>query len=53
MIKSRRMGRAGHVPPFGEKRNARRIFVGKSEGKIPLRRLYVSGRIILKWVLEK
>jgi hypothetical protein len=38
MIKSRRMGRAGHVARMGEKRNACRIFVGKPEGKRPLGR---------------
>jgi hypothetical protein len=38
MIKSRRMRWAGHVARMGEKRNAYRILVGKSEGKRPLRR---------------
>jgi hypothetical protein len=38
MIKSRRMRRAGHVVRMGEKRNANRLFAGKSEGKIPLGR---------------
>jgi hypothetical protein len=38
MIQSRRMGWAGHVARVGEKRNAYRIFVGKSEGKRPLGR---------------
>jgi hypothetical protein len=32
MIKSRRMGWAGHVAQMGEKRNAYRILVGKPEG---------------------
>jgi hypothetical protein len=36
MIKSRRMRWAGHVARRAEKRNAYRIFVGKSEGKRPL-----------------
>jgi hypothetical protein len=36
MIKSRRMRRAGHVARVGEKRNAYRILVRKSEGKRPL-----------------
>jgi hypothetical protein len=38
MIKSRRMRRAGHLARIGEKRNAYRILVGKSEGKRPLGR---------------
>jgi hypothetical protein len=41
MIKSRR---AGHVAGMGEKRNAYRILVGKSEGKRPL------GRLRRRWV---
>jgi hypothetical protein len=36
MIKSRRMRWAGHIARMGEKRNAYRILVGKSEGKRPL-----------------
>jgi hypothetical protein len=35
---------AGHVARMGKKRNAYRIFVGKSEGKIPL------GRSRRRWV---
>jgi hypothetical protein len=41
MIKSRRMRWAGHVvrcSTHGKKRNAYRFFVGRSEGKIRLRR---------------
>jgi len=38
MIKSRRMGRAGHVARMGERGVAYRILVGKSEGKRPLGR---------------
>jgi hypothetical protein len=33
IIKSRRMRWAGHVARMGEKRNAYRLFVGKTEGK--------------------
>jgi hypothetical protein len=33
MIRSRRMRWAGHVARMGEKRNAYRLLVGKSEGK--------------------
>jgi hypothetical protein len=36
MIKLRRMRWAWHVARMGEKRNARRILVGKPEGKKPL-----------------
>jgi hypothetical protein len=36
MIKSRRMRWAGHVARMGEKRNAYRNSVGKTEGKRPL-----------------
>jgi hypothetical protein len=34
MIKSRRMRWAGHVARMGEKRNAYRIVVGKTTGKM-------------------
>jgi hypothetical protein len=44
IIKSRRMKLARHVARIGEKRNACRILVGKSEGKIPL------GRPRRRWV---
>jgi hypothetical protein len=36
MIKTRRMRWAGHVKRMGEKMNACRILVGKSEGKRPM-----------------
>jgi hypothetical protein len=38
MIKSRRMGWAGHIAHTGEKRNACRNLKGKPEGKRPLGR---------------
>jgi hypothetical protein len=44
MIKARRMRLAGHIALVGEKRNACRILVGKSEGKRPL------GRPRHRWV---
>jgi hypothetical protein len=44
MIKSRRMRLAGHGARMGEKRNAYRILVGKTEGKRPL------GRPKRRWV---
>jgi hypothetical protein len=50
MIKSRRMRWAEHVARMGEKRNAYRVLVGKSEGKRPLgRRSCVDNiKLILK-----
>jgi len=39
MIKSRRMGWAGHIAWIGAVRNAYKISVGKYEGKKPCRRL--------------
>jgi hypothetical protein len=39
MIKSRRMGWAGHLARMGERRSVYRVLVGKPEGKRPLGRL--------------
>ena len=39
VIKSRRMGWAGHVARMGERRGLYRVLVGKPDGKIPLGRL--------------
>jgi hypothetical protein len=39
MIRSRRKRWEGHVARMGEKRNAYRLLVGKSDGKRPLERL--------------
>jgi hypothetical protein len=36
-----------------EMRNAYKFMVGKSEGKRPLVRLGIGGRIILEWILRK
>jgi hypothetical protein len=44
IIKSRRMRWAGHIARMGEKSNASRLLVGKSEGKRPL------GRPRCRWV---
>jgi hypothetical protein len=44
IIKSRRMGLAGHVASTGENRNTFRILLGKPEGKRPL------GRPRRRWV---
>jgi hypothetical protein len=38
VIKSRRMGWAGHVARMGEGRGVYRVLVGRPEGKRPLRR---------------
>ena len=38
VIKSRRMGRAGHVAHMGERRGVYRVLVGKRKGKRPLGR---------------
>jgi hypothetical protein len=38
VVKSRRMGWAGHVASVGEERGANRVLVGKPEGKRPLGR---------------
>jgi hypothetical protein len=38
---------------LGEKRNSYRVLVGKPEGKRPLGRPRVGGRIVLRWMLKK
>ena len=38
VVKSRRMGSAGHVARMGEDRGVHRVLVGKPEGKRPLGR---------------
>ena len=38
VVKSRRMGWAGHVARMGEDRGVHRVLVGKPEGKRPLGR---------------
>jgi len=53
VIKSRRIGWAGHVAGMGEKSGAYRILVEKSEGKIPFRRPWLRWDdnilISMKW----
>jgi hypothetical protein len=39
---------AGHVARMGDRRDAYRVWVGKLEGKRPLKNLDVNGSIILK-----
>jgi hypothetical protein len=49
MVKTRKT-RAGNIACMGGRRNAYRILVRKTEGKKPLGRLDVGGRIILRWM---
>jgi len=52
-IKSRRMRWAGHVACMEEKRGAYRVLVGKPEGKRPLEKTRLDGRIILRLIFTK
>jgi hypothetical protein len=45
------MGRAHSA--YGERRVVCRILVGKPEGKKPLGRPVIDGRIILRWIFRK
>jgi hypothetical protein len=38
---------------MGESRGVYRVFVGKPEGKRPLGRPRLDGRIILRWIFRK
>jgi hypothetical protein len=51
-VRARKMGWAAHEVRMGEKRNARRILMGKPKGKRLLGRSRVGGWVILKWILE-
>jgi hypothetical protein len=53
MIKPRRMRWTGHVARMGDRQNAYRIFVGKPEGKRPLKEQDIRGWTIQKWILER
>jgi hypothetical protein len=53
VIKARRMRWAGHVACVGEVRGAYNILVGRPEGRRPLGRLGVDGRITLSWIFGK
>jgi hypothetical protein len=44
---------AGHVAWMGEGKGMYRVLLGKPEGKIPLGRPSVYGRIILRWIFRK
>jgi hypothetical protein len=53
VVKSIRMRWAGHVACIGEERGGHRVLMGKLEGKRPLGRPRLSGRIILRWIFKK
>ena len=53
VIKSRRMGWAGHVARMGEEWGAYRFLVGKPEGKNHWGELGVDEWIILGWISRK
>jgi hypothetical protein len=53
MIKSRRLGWAGHVARMGEKRNSHRKLVERPEGKRLLEDQDVGRWTILKWILRE
>jgi hypothetical protein len=53
VIKSRRIGWAGHVAGMGKRRVLYRVWVGKPEGKRPFEDPGVDGRIILRWIFRK
>jgi hypothetical protein len=50
VIKSRRIRWARHV---AHRRGVYIVFVGKPEGKRPLGKTGVDGRIILRWIFRK
>ena len=53
VIKSRRMGWAGHVTRMGEERRVYRVLVRKPEGKSHWVDLSVDGWIILGWISRR
>ena len=53
VIKSKRMRWVGRVARMGERRSAYRVLVGKPEGKRPVVRPGVDGRVILRWIFRK
>jgi len=48
-----RMRWARHIACMGERRGVYRVLVGKPEGKRPLGRHSINGRIILRWIFGK
>ena len=53
VMKSRRMGWAGHVAPMEEGIDAYRILVGNRRERDHWGDLGVNGRIILRWIFRK
>ena len=53
VVKSRRIGWAGHVARMGEDRGVHRALVRKPEGKSHWGDQDVDGRIILIWIFRK
>jgi hypothetical protein len=51
-ITSRRMRWTEHVARMGETRGAYWILVGRPEGRRPLERPGIDGRIIIKWIFK-
>jgi hypothetical protein len=43
----------GHVARMGEGRGVYKVLVGKPEGKRPLGRLNIGGRVTLRWTLGR
>jgi len=43
----------GHIACTGERRGVYRALVGKLEGRRPLGRPSVDGRVILRWIFRK
>jgi hypothetical protein len=52
-IKSRQMRWAGHVARMGEERKLYKVLVGKPEGKRPLGRPNIDGRMGSEWILGR
>ena len=53
VTKSRRMEWAGHVAHMGERRVVHRVVVGKLEGRRPIGKPRLRGRIILSWIFRR
>jgi hypothetical protein len=53
VVKPRIMRWDGHVACMGERRGVCRVLVGKPEGKRPLGRPGLDGRVTLRWIFRK